>query len=806
MNFTKYNQGHAKQASVIAMPAPKSDGKTNSKPRESKKARHSVTVFDVEHSTKISGGVKMLDGTKLPDDFSYPHYAWDYTEKNRDIIAKKFESFLAMYEKEKDAMKLKNDIITDMKKNFDNKRMTVLTVQCLVCIGGFHEELKKNSVLKGILEGCLVFDFKAQKSNYNYLYTIRNLTRGDVPDIRYKNIFEQYKKIFSFESSINETIKILDELEEGLEKKKNQMDEHCKSAEHKICPKCFMCVRNEKCTSNIPAGSKPLCQRDFFPLICHCEHFSEKQKNTVDPANLIGTLYQQAKASINENWRQKRIPQNKDDWEEIAKEYQKIKGNLLFDSDFLKENLVIQNTDAAYQLAFSMLQPQIIEIMFDFQGKKMNERREIIEKSLESVLSCVDFVGKQFEPTEEQASHMMKWIIDHLSYHPIGAFDKKHFPIFQKLDDMIHNLELSREQRNLGNVMVFEIKNYQTSKILKIMHDDFFTKRLEYGPLGFAGLHQYLWETNKEQYKNTFYKKISNLCDISPIIKSFFDNFYKTQDNSEQKFISSFLIKLQETKKEYENEVSEKKRESALLKNEVNELMGKNWTEEIGSEIKSKRNTIRANSERIDELGAETEIIFESIENFNSQTFELFVEHMENVLKCLNDGRQIDQTNFEQKKKEFVDIAIECIKKYIDGSIDNIFDESFMNQYTQILKAVKNNDQTTINNLGNEFISIMNSSKVNYSNTIFVEIIPTALDYMAFVLNPYDKKQVIQEFDKFLKEKIAEEIENIDKNINDLQEKQKGGEKFDADALFNFEETKRKFSQNKFHLLQNISK
>jgi hypothetical protein len=817
MNSTKQNQGHFKQTGAIAIPAPRNNGlfersvqptnqKQEKQEKQERKTKHRSYVFDVEHQTKISGGVKMPDGTKLDDNFAYSHYAWDYTEKHRDILAQKLSSFLAQFEKDKNATKFKSDFIEYLKSNFDNKRLTVLAVQCLVCIGGFHEELKKNSVLKGVLEGCLVFDYKAQKSNYNYLYTIRNLTRGDVPDIRCKEIFEQCRKIFNFEVSISETIKIIDELEEGLEKKKVQMDDHCKSSAHKICPKCFMCVRNQECTSNIPAGSKPLCQRDFFPLICHCEHFSEKQKIAIDPTNLIGALYQQSKANLNENWRQKRIPQDKKDWEEIAKEYQKINGNLLFDNDFLKENLVIQNTDAAYQLAFSMLRPQIIEIMFDFQEKKMNERRELIEKSLESILSCIDFVGKQFEPTEDQARDMMRWVIDHLSYHPIGAFDKKHFPIYQKLDDMVHDLDLSREKRNICNVMVFEIKNYQTSKILKITHDDFFTKRLDYGPLGFVGLHKYLWETHNEQYKNTFYKKISNLCDLPPMIKAFFDDHYKTQINSGSKFFSSFLEKLQEKKKEYENEMSEKKNECAMLKNKVNELKQNEQTKEIESEIKSKRNIIRTNSERIDDLSSETDIIFETIENFENRIFGLFNKHMENVLKCLNNNTEINKADFDQKKKELVNISMECIKNYVDDSIDNVFDESFMEQYAQNWEAVENNNQEIIDHLGTEFVSLMNSSKINYSDEIMIGIISAVVDYISFVLNPHNKKETIQEFNQFLKEKLAEEIEKNDSCIHELQTKKDQGEKFDADMLFNFEETKRKFSQNKIHLIKNVNK
>lgn len=783
------------------------------KRNENKNSKHNVSVFDVEHLTRISGGIKMPDGSKLEDNFSYPHYAWDYTEKNRDVVAQKFKSFLIQYEKDKNVQELKKKIMESTMSKFDSKRLTVLTVQYLVCIGGFHEELKKNNVLKCILEGCLVFDFKAQKANVNYIYSIRNLTRGDVPDVRYKEIFEQYRKIFNFENSISDTIKIIDELEDGLEKKKNQVFEHCKSAVHKICPKCTMCVKNIDCTSHIPCGTKPLCQRDYFPLICHCEHFSEKQKNHNfnEYKNQILDLTQQnqQKKTLSEgNWRQKRIPQSKEDWEMIANEYFESKGNLIFDSEFLKQNLVVQNTDYAYQYFFALLQPHAIENMFNYQEKKMNERREIIEKSLPYVISCINFIGKKIEPTLEQAKNMMRWIIDNLSYHPIGAFDKKHFPLFQKLNEIVHNLELTHGQRSLCSVMISEIKTYQIAKILKFLHDDFFTKRLEYEPLGFIDLHRHLWNTEREQYKNTLYKKITNLCDLPPIIKSFFENYHKEQNDSDSNFFCTFLEKINEKKKNYENEINEKKKESINLKNKVNELNEqkerKDLSEEreaqIKLEIKEKRNNIRINSERIDELSAEIEFLFESSQNFEDQLSELFNKYMEFVLNCLINNIQFDKSHFEQQKNEFVCTSIETIKNFIDESNNISLGDDFINQYNKNLEAVNNNNQDIIDYLGKEFISVMNLLKINYSDKIKTTIILATLDSIAFTLNPHNKVQIIQELTQFLNVKVMSEFQNITEKISDLQSKQHEGEKIDKDLLFNLEETKRNFPKNKIHL------
>ena len=699
-----------------------------------------ITISDLHQKLKLTGK------KEIPDYFVYFHHFWDYSETNRKDVAQKFSLIFESYKAHKNIVQLKNDVISSIINSLDKRRLTVLSIQYLVCIGGFHEILNSNHIFKAVLEGCLVFDIKVEKGSTPYLYTINKLTRGDIPDVRFTELITNYRKVLNYDVSIAKTIEIIDKIQNSLQEKIVQVTDHIKSFEHQICSKCKMMIKNHNCTSKIPAGSIPLCQRDKFPFICRCQNKVPESASTkenivpvfgekVNDGSLLtnDTTQTKSKISLFDNLNTNRIPITRDECIQYLKEYKKSNGGQIIpDEKFFKENLVVQNTKIWYQIFFALYQYQGIESMFKVQGKSNVEKKALIEQSMSALLDTKEFIGTELEPTKEHAKTMIRWVIDNISYHPIGAFDgEKHFNLYEKLEEIKEEQNVDKKIEEFANIMIDEIKNYKVSNSLEKAMSDFYSRKLNYGYLGFQDFHYHLWSNGESmiKYIASFFKEIENIAFLRSFIKNFVNKFHNINESRQYVYVS-FMEKLQ-------NEAEKLKQEQIKIISEIQEINTQKEKKIKDNERQEKEAQMKFKTEEIENISSVLNFIYSEISKSN-----IFVDYTE---------------------------------KRIDGTFDNNCFDVFKTKFNDIMnKAIRKIDKNTniqIQNPDEEFFAFYKKIQHNFSNEIFVKMIITFIKDLATVMSDGDD-ELFGDITKTLHEeiynKLRKEIKNATQEIKTL--------------------------------------
>jgi hypothetical protein len=726
-------------------------------------------VRAIEHITRVS------DSCFPEGKFEYFHHCWEFKEQNRDVVAQTFQSFLDEYATHKDKTTLHQKIVeyaTDV-ATLSRRRITVLSTQYLVAIGGFHDVLQQHPILSCVLKGCLAFDMKCQAQKYSYLYTIKNLTLGDIPDSRHPELFKAFREIFDFDKVTGGTQKLLDDFEsdvlEILEK-----EESAKVA------------TAETTQAQVPAFG------------------TATQPTKQAPASRFAL-------ASGHDWG-RRLPMTFADCLGVAQDFLSKGGKIDSCKDMFEGTLVVQNSHAWYQLFFTILQPP--ETIFKIQKKTMKEKKEIIEKNLHYIVESIHMIGTPLEPTASQAKEMIRWLIKNLSYHPLGAFDSKHFPLCEKLNEIAHDTTTSVQSQNLAKTMVEEIKTFDLKKITTHfrLQADFYKRELNYGILGFAGLHQHCFNMISGEYKNSIFELVEEAKELPILMKTLMSLHAKeVKTLSDSKFFLQFTENIMNKKKEFEASLVEKKRHSSNLRKEAvtlrEQLDGKRRT---SPEIKAKSEEIEVINSEIDAIETKISVLDDALTEISQAVLPLTIDY---VGRFFSGVLEVDDI-----KSQYVSDLMKVVSKLCSyTTLGPIFEEKFLAICKENIKKFNKKNPRVVAFLETEFVSHVEhysesclakaSAQVE---TIKAKLVGRFLEDIAITLSTFDGEELEQEtisdneseIFQGLLNYIRSDIKATTEAFHEIKAKVVADQ--DQDALFMLEKKLRDYPEKKKHLLENL--
>lgn len=156
----------------------------------------------------------------------------------------------------------------------------------------------------------------------------------------------------------------------------------------------------------------------------------------------------------------------------------------------------------------------LLESAFKTSQKTPQQKKSLIEKHLSCFLDCI----KGGKITKQNLSALTKLVISALPYHPLGCFDKKHFPLADKLNEMTNDQTLSQEANVLALHCLEDIKKTNVSTLCAKLTNDFVSKTMYYGFLGFEGLHKFCFESNNAEYIKQIALALSNISILRDLV------------------------------------------------------------------------------------------------------------------------------------------------------------------------------------------------------------------------------------------------------------------------------------------------
>lgn len=204
-----------------------------------------------------------------------------------------------------------------------------------------------------------------------------------------------------------------------------------------------------------------------------------------------------------------------DDWEKYLESKGNLKSTDEIDSDF--HSPVTEGY--LYGACIKTGNIVLFESALKSSSKTPQQKKVLIEKQLCYFLDCI----QESKITKQDLTTLTKLVISGLSYHPLGCYDKKHFPLADKLNEMTNDTSLSQEIKDLANISLTIIKESYGSMLCAKLVSDFVSKNMNYGYLGFQGLHQFCFEN----YNSEYIKQIASAFFNRSILRDLVIDFVK---------------------------------------------------------------------------------------------------------------------------------------------------------------------------------------------------------------------------------------------------------------------------------------
>jgi hypothetical protein len=714
----------------------------------------------------------------------YHHWAFHSRMFDNDLknsISLLFTSFLEKNTTKDELQHAIGQYVSSEERIFE-RRKTLLSVLYMVSIGGFDEIIRNDPIFLEILKGFIIFEniYKNKFGHTCPVYSLEKLVQGDIPDEKNPELFRKLREIFDFRNVIVNTVLFIGELE-------SQIPE-----------------LEQKVPNTVPTFGTAIQPQNVGFMTAKMQHNSRFV------------------ASFTRNW-QKYPMSFSDCFAEITKYIEK--GGNIYASDelsaFLSNIVVSQNVTFWVETFFAMLCPQALETLFKTQNIKNQEKKELIENNLHNFLNFLKVMGSPLEPTVIQAKETTQWLIKHVSYHPLGAFDNKHFPICEKLNILSNDLMQPQNIRTIAKVMVDEMKKFDIKKIVTKACSDIFKRSLNYGILGFIGLHRFLYNEVSGEYKIALYNIVKEKLNIAPMIQSLFTNFCQDflgdfNSSSNPTFFIKFIDTLKLKRKELEEILENKSKESKNLKRHISELRKKPLPtgKRFNPEVREISNQIETLTNECVVLEKKIALIFSTLTEVEQviidSAIDMFSLSLNSNYSCTDSSHQSILTNFVKK-------MMECVKNFHGLSSFPIFDESFVAACNENIKKVKKNNARTMDFLGKEFIPLcilmsqkMTESKNTKLENIRIMAVSMIVMTVANIQATEEDGTVDSDFVKDCAEEIfrsffgyvRSDIKTLAFEFHEITSQVQADQ--DADTLFTIETTLRNYPKTKKHLIANF--
>jgi hypothetical protein len=774
-----------------------SEGREESEGNEGAKAKKNEKI-NIETSVTDESGKK----------WKFFHTLRPVIEEVREETLLLIDGLWKSYIDHKDSVRLRTEMINIIldPKTLAKKRLTVYLTEYFVALG-FHDIIRTNKVLMAILKGCIAMDKEVKKINFKY-YTIRGLAHGCLPDQRSKDLVSKMRDLFSFDENKMEMTKLI-----------NEIDPH--SSEEVPMFATATATKTTNTTATKRTNTKP--ERSYY-----------SGQSRFEGGNIAEEL---AEMRITVNMCLEKINTSINTGENI-------------DASWINARTKKVNVNVWIKALFSIHRADLIEECFKKFGKSRSEKKEIIESNLETI---VEGVKLGVATDIAFANSITGWLIVNLPYHPLGGFDKKHFPICQKLQEIVDDKEqFINNKRNIAMEMIETMKmtnagrkdrdennkqiNY-LKQIIKPILVDFYSQTLNYGPLGFAGLHQHVYQNCSKEYTTEIYKLVDTVSTFSPMVKSFVMQYCANatpQENefkSKPDFFSKFISVLSQKKNEFEKEMADNRYKIFGLVQKLKTTQNTANNRE-NDDLQAKNKEIAILKKENDDLQAKINLFSSVLENMENEILPFCVVYVDRILT----DSQID---FSDLKLNFLLKIISCIGQSLTNSeIKNVFDARYIALCKENITRLNSKNARTIEFLGLEFSSLcanvsgnifglqmseIDSIKINFVSAflsdiahqlaINIETVET-VETVETAENANDENAIDEdaEFEAGIKDELYSgllnyirfDIKETVNNFNAVMDKPEIDR--DMDSLFVMEQSLRDYFYAKGHLLQILKK
>lgn len=544
------------------------------------------------------------------------------TEPLRKEAAEIMQNLINKFHEHRNVEQLKNDIKNKIFSDevFTRNRILVFLIE--YCVAGCIVELfEENHEFIQILNGLLDLDSKVKErllkgGTFRY-YSMRNLQSGHCPDKNHENIVHDLRRIFCTEERSDKMIALIDRLDP-----------------------------NGKIDSAIAS-------RDS----------SDTETQSVERLVFGGEIVQPVvQPVIQRSTQPKKQPRFAElrDWTRVpitvADCFDFLENNPSFESvENLGENLVEMNEENLIKASMKLQMFKLFKSLFNGTKKSRLEKKVMVENSLPCFVE-----GLLLFPMKNELGEMTKFIVETLSYHPLGCYDKKHYPLGDELNKIITGDGFDKRQKSDATFCLNIIKKTNISVLCPKLMNDFFAQSLYYGYMNFDGLHQFCYDANSTEYIKSFSSTVTEISVLRDLIMA---NINKTLERPSQTGFAHIV------------QCELKTRLTSLLKTFPT---GPN-EKPTSNQINSRDNLV----EQIDRLG-----------KCNS---DIFVKFAETYIVSGNSSLS------NEMKNEFVTNLVSQIKILIQTN-PHLLSPKIISDFNGFATKIARGDKTTIDFFGHDFV------------------------------------------------------------------------------------------------------
>jgi hypothetical protein len=261
-------------------------------------------------------------------------------------------------------------------------------------------------------------------------------------------------------------------------------------------------------------------ENDLVSKIREILSFSTTYQGIVDLINELDPEGEQFRFNL------KKVPLT---FEDCLSELKKFvsKGGILENNEsfvsWLTDLLSRNNFSVWIRIFFSIHQCDLVDAAFKILKIPRHEKTNLIESNISAVVEGMDLIFSDFAFDLDKSKKMAKWILENLSYHPLGGYSKKknHFPLCQKLFEISQDTGARLEKKSVANMMLNLFNKTKLDTLCKKLASDFYSRELEYGHLGFEGLHRLCYTEQGEKYFSTFFTMLGDKANFPIFANSF---------------------------------------------------------------------------------------------------------------------------------------------------------------------------------------------------------------------------------------------------------------------------------------------
>lgn len=345
----------------------------------------------------------------------------------------------------------------------------------------------------------------------------------------------------------------------------------------------------------------------------------------------------------------------------------------------LGENLVSMNEENMIKASVKHQMLNLFKSLIQKSEKNLKQKKVIVEKSLSYLVD-----GILNFPMKSELREMVKYLMGMLSYHPLGCYAPHHYPLADKLNEIITKDCFSQQQKSNANFCMDIIKKTNINGLCSKLMNDFVANSMYYGYMGFTELHQFCYESEPAEYIKQFSLVVSNISILRDFIVC--DIKKQLQSSTQSGFIG--IVK------------SELEQKLDFLNKQISDCEDKNQRSLIDSRDKL--------AEHIEMIG-----------KCNNDVFVRFAEKIITLKDTVVDS---------EMKNEFVKNVVLQIQTLLPN-ISHCLSQKTLNEFKEYSRKIDKKNQRTIDYFGQDFTGfflenikdiLATHQNVNHVRTAFV--------------------------------------------------------------------------------------